>query len=97
LFYQVSLIIRIFFLQNRNNFKQNPLLIKNEKKISISDEDISRFKNIFANLPEKIRNEDIIFVLNKKPYTWNAVFLEVDQDTNLGRIMLKKLKDLKII
>ncbi len=68
-----------------------------EKKISISDEDISRFKKIFANLPEKIRNEDIIFVLNKKPYTWNAVFLEVDQDTNLGRIMLKKLKDLKII
>jgi hypothetical protein len=68
-----------------------------EKKISISDEDISKFKKIFANLPEKIRNEDIIFVLNKKPYTWNAVFLEVDQDTPLGRIMLKKLKDLKII
>lgn len=68
-----------------------------EKKEFISDDDISVFKKIFANLPEKIRNEDIIFVLDKKPYTWNAVFLEVNKLTSLGRIMLKKLKELKII
>jgi len=66
------------------------------KEESISEEDISAFKKIFANLPEKIRNEDIIFVLNKKPYTWNAVFLEVNQVTPLGIKMLKKLKELKI-
>lgn len=68
-----------------------------EKKEFISDENISTFKKIFANLPEKIRNEDIILVLNKKPYTWNAVFLEVNKMTSLGMIMLKKLKELKII
>ncbi len=68
-----------------------------EKKDSVSDDDISVFKKIFANLPEKIRNEDIIFVLDKKPYTWNAVFLEVNKLTPLGINMLKKLKELNII
>jgi len=68
-----------------------------EKKVTISKDDISTFKKIFANLPEKIRNEDIIFVLDKKPYTWNAVFLEVNELTPLGIKMLKKLKKLEII
>jgi len=68
-----------------------------EKKDSISDEDIVTFKKIFANLPDKIKSEDIILVLDKKTYTWNAVFLEVDQGTHLGIKMLKKLKSLKII
>jgi len=68
-----------------------------EKEDSVSDDDISVFKKIFANLPEKIRNEDIIIVLDKKPYTWNAVFLEVNKLTPLGIKMLKKLKELKII
>lgn len=68
-----------------------------EKKEIISDDDISAFKKIFANLPQKIRNEDIILVLDKKPYTWNAVFLEVNKSTSLGIRMLKKLKELKII
>jgi len=68
-----------------------------EKKGSISEDEIAVFKKIFANLPEKIRNEDIILVVDKKPYTWNAVFLEVNNSTSLGIRMLKKLKELKII
>ena len=64
---------------------------------SVSEDDKSIFKKIFANLPEKIRNEDIILVINKKPYTWNAVFLEVNSSTDLGMKMLKKLKEMKII
>ena len=68
-----------------------------ENKESISDDDISTFKKVFANLPEKIRNEDIIIVVDKKPYTWNAVFLELNNSTKLGIKMLKKLKELKII
>ena len=68
-----------------------------EKNEYVSDDDISTFKKIFANLPEKIRNEDIIFVMDKKPYTWNAVFLEVNNSTNLGIKMLKKLRELEII
>jgi hypothetical protein len=68
-----------------------------EKKESISEDDISAFKKIFANLPEKIRNEDIILVMDKGPYTWNAVFLEISHSTILGIRMLKKLKEMKII
>lgn len=64
---------------------------------SVSEDDVSNFKKIFANLPDKIRKEDIILVLDKKPYTWNAVFLEVNQSTSLGMRMLKKLKELMIL
>ncbi|MBS3074198.1 hypothetical protein J4447_01955 [Candidatus Pacearchaeota archaeon] len=61
------------------------------------EEERIKLKKVFANLPEKIRNEDIILVLDKKPYTWNAVYLEVQNDTNLGKEMLKKLKELNIL
>jgi len=56
-----------------------------------------KFIKIFSNLPEKVRNEDIIAVMNKKPYTWNAVFFEINGDTELGKKMLKKLEDIGIL
>ena len=56
-----------------------------------------KFMKIFANLPEKIRREDIIVVIDKKPYTWNAACLEVENNTELGKKILKKLKELNII
>ena len=68
-----------------------------KKEIIISDDDIANFKKIFANLPDKIRNEDIILVIDKKPYTWNTVFLEVSSSTDLSIKMLKKLKQLGIL
>jgi len=64
---------------------------------SSKEEEISKFKKIVANLPEKIRNEDIILVVNKSSYTWNAVLLEITSKTPLGEKMFKKLKELKII
>jgi hypothetical protein len=64
---------------------------------SSREEEISKFKKIVANLPEKIRNEDIILVVDKKSYTWNAAYLEVVNGTPLGEKMFKKLKELKII
>ena len=57
----------------------------------------SRFKKIFANLPEKIRNEDIIIIIDSKPYTWNAVYFEVKNESELGEKMLKKLNELGIL
>ena len=56
-----------------------------------------KFEIIFANLPERVRDEDIIVVLDKKPYTWNSVFFEIKNDTLLGKKMLKKLGELKLI
>ena len=56
-----------------------------------------RFVKVFSNLPDKVREEDIIVVIDEKPYTWNAAYLEVKNDTNLGEKILNKLKELEII
>jgi hypothetical protein len=61
------------------------------------EEDRIMFKKIFSNLPEKVREEDIIAVVDKKPYTWNAAFIEIENNTELGKKILKALKSLKII
>jgi UV DNA damage repair endonuclease len=56
-----------------------------------------KFKKVYANLPDKIRNEDIILVIDKKSYTCNAVFFEVQNNSKLGIEMLKKLEEMGII
>ena len=58
--------------------------------------DFSRFQKIYANLPEKIR-EGIVVVINDKPYSWNAVYIELINDTSLGKEMYSKLIDMEII
>tara|TARA_Y100000294_G_C8381002_1_gene266746 strand:+ start:192 stop:380 length:189 start_codon:yes stop_codon:yes gene_type:complete len=61
------------------------------------EEERMRFMKIFANLPEKIREEDIIIVIDEKPYTWNAAYLEIKNKSELGQEILKRLKSLKIL
>lgn len=56
-----------------------------------------QFYKIFANLPINLREEVILVIPGKGPITWQVVFLEVDNDTELGRMILEKLSDLKII
>ena len=56
-----------------------------------------RFLKVYANLPINLRNE-IILVLDKEgPITWNAAYIEVNNDTKLGEIIFRKLVQLKII
>jgi len=56
-----------------------------------------KFLKIYANLPINLRNE-IILVLDKKgPITWNAAYIEINNNTKLGEIIFKKLVQLKII
>ena len=57
----------------------------------------AKFIKIFSNIPEKIRNEDIIAIVEGKPYTWSNAYFEIKEDTELGRKILKVLIDLKII
>ena len=56
----------------------------------------SKFLNIFANIPENLRR-DIIVAINKKPYTWNTAFIEIRDDTSLGKKILKTLEEIGII
>lgn len=58
--------------------------------------DYSKFQKVYSNLPEKIRN-GIVVVVDGKPYTWNASYLEIINDTKLGREIYKKLIDMEII
>ena len=58
--------------------------------------DFSRFQKVYANIPEKLRNE-IIAVIDEKPYSWNATYLEVVNETMLGKRILEKLIEMDII
>ena len=56
-----------------------------------------KFLKIYANLPLGLR-EDIVLVLGGHgPITWNAAYLEINNNTELSQTILEKLTDLKII
>ena len=55
-----------------------------------------RFLRIYANLPLGLRKE-IILVLDKEPITWGVAYVEVENNTERGSIILKRLEGLKII
>ena len=57
----------------------------------------SRFMRIFANIPEKIRGEDIIVVVVDKPFTWNAAMVEVKNSSETGEKIIKILEKLEIL
>ena len=61
------------------------------------EEERIKFMKIFNDLPEKVRREDIVVVIDKKPYTWNVAFIEIKNNTGLGREILRKLKSLEIL
>lgn len=55
------------------------------------------FLKVYANLPLGLR-EDIVLVLDGRgPITWNAAYLEINNNTELSQAILEKLTDLKII
>ncbi len=54
------------------------------------------FLKVYANLPLGVR-EEIILILEGKPMTWNAAYLEVDNDTKYSDEILNRLEELKII
>lgn len=55
-----------------------------------------KFLRIYANLPLNQRSE-IVVVLGDEPMTWNATRIEIENDTEKGKEILRKLVDLQII
>ena len=55
-----------------------------------------KFLKVYANLPLGIR-EEIILILEGKPITWNAAYLEVNNNTKNSQEILSKLEELKIL
>lgn len=60
-------------------------------------ENKDRFFKVYSNLPINLRNEVILVLSDKGPITWNVAFIEINNETELGEIILKKLIELKII
>jgi hypothetical protein len=56
----------------------------------------AKFLGMFANVPENLRG-DILVVVDKKPYTWNTAYLEVNDNTPLGKKILKTLEEMDIL
>jgi len=44
-----------------------------------------------------LRDEIILVIPEKGPITWNVAYLEIENETRLGKIILEKLEELKII
>ena len=56
----------------------------------------ARFLQIYANLPLNQRNE-IVVVIDDEPLTWNAVKIEIENDTPKGKEILEKLVKMEIL
>ena len=56
-----------------------------------------KFLKIYANLPLGVRQEIILVLDNNKPITWDVAFFEIDNDTDLSKIILEKLEKLELI
>lgn len=61
------------------------------------DEKREKFMRIFANVPDKIRGEDIIAVVDDKPFTWNTAMIEIKNNSELGKKLLNQLERMGII
>lgn len=56
-----------------------------------------KFMRIFANIPEKIRGEDVIAVVDDKPFTWNNAMIEIKNDSELGKKILTFLERVGVV
>ena len=57
----------------------------------------TRFLKAFANLPEKVKSEEVIAVIDSVPYTWTAAAIEVKGESLTGKKILKILRELGVL
>ncbi len=67
-----------------------------ESGIIVSLMSLERFMKVYSNVPINLRKE-IILVIDDQPITWNVAYLEIKNDTLLGKKILQKLLELEII
>jgi len=71
----------------------------------MKEEDKMRFMKVYQNLPLNERRNTILVIeraennskLKKEPISWDVAFIEVDQETEIGEIILNKLIKLDLI
>ena len=55
-----------------------------------------KFLKAYVNLPPPER-EQVIVIIDNEPYSWNAAHNEIENNTKLGKKILKKLEALEIL
>ncbi|OGZ45261.1 MAG: hypothetical protein A3C84_02940 [Candidatus Ryanbacteria bacterium RIFCSPHIGHO2_02_FULL_48_12] len=56
-----------------------------------------RFFRVYANLPINLREEVVLALPKEGPITWQVAYLEIVNETELGKEILQKLIELEII
>ncbi len=56
-----------------------------------------KFMRVFANVPENMRGDEVISVVDDKPFTWNTAMIEIKNDSELGKKILKMMGKAGII
>lgn len=51
----------------------------------------AKFLRAYANLPEPERYQ-VVAIINEKPYSWNAAYTEVSNNTKFGDKILEKMR-----
>jgi hypothetical protein len=59
--------------------------------------DISRFLKVYANLPVGLRQEIVVVIDEVGPLTWNTAYVEISQNTELGKKIMDKLIEMEVI
>jgi hypothetical protein len=54
------------------------------------------FIKSYSNVPNDLRG-DIIVVVDEKPYSWDAAYYEVKNNTDFGKKVLKKLNEIGLL
>lgn len=54
------------------------------------------FFKAYSNLPEDERSQ-IIVIIDGRPYTWNRAYDEIKGETELGKKILNRMKELGIL
>ncbi len=57
-------------------------------------ENKDRFIKVYSNLPINLRNEVILVLPNTGSITWNAAHLEINNETELAKMIINKLIEL---
>ncbi len=56
-----------------------------------------RFLKIYADMPLGVRQEIILVLDDGRTITWNVAFFEVENNTELSKIVLEKLEKIQLI
>jgi len=55
------------------------------------------FFDIYANMPLNLRREIILVLEEKGPISWDVAYIEINNNTKLGKLILKKLEEMGVI